>query len=341
MGDGAVHPHEDAATRERCETCHRTESPRSLAVTELPPEAAAIARLRYGENPPPRLLLEDRTDEPVTNAVPLADGNVELIGKLTARRALAKPPAPSCRALSGHARLSCRACHDAWVPECPACHTQWDPRGVALDHLTGREERGAWVEYDSPPVTGVPALGVLTRDGKAAIEPFLPGMIATFNLPGPPVPAPLPSTATELIGPTTRFIRAFALAVPHTTNRQGLSCAACHVDPAALGYGRGTLHLADESGRRQWRFEPAHGAIDKDGLPADAWIAPLDPARGGQTTRSTTRSLSVAEQARTLEVGACLACHEPASKRGHDIYANFEEALRRVTPACRVPDLAR
>ena len=337
MGDGVAHAHEEEATRVRCETCHRVTRARSVAVTDLPSEARAVVRLRYGEQEPARLLQEDRTGEALTNAVPESNGEVEIIGKLSGKRARARPPAPACRAVPGHARLSCRACHDTWVARCPACHTQWDPSATALDHLRGRERRGAWVEYDSPPGVGLPAFGVLSRQGQDVIEPFAPGMIATLNLPGPSVPSPLPSAATDLLSASTRYVRRYALAVPHTTTRQGLSCAACHSDPVALGYGQGALQLVGQGAELRWRFEPKYAPAASDGLAADAWIAPFDPSRAGEVSRATTRSFNVAEQERILAVGACLGCHDPTRARGLALYVGYAAARRHMRPACRAP----
>ena len=65
-------------------------------------------------------------------------------------------------------------------------------------------------------------------------------------------------------------MRAYALAVPHTTTRAGRSCASCHGDPFALGYGRGRLTLARVDGGWTWRFEPEQEASPVDGLPLDA-----------------------------------------------------------------------
>lgn len=336
MGDGGAHLHEEQATRVRCETCHREGLAASAPFAELPPETRAIARLRWGDAAPSRLLLEDRTGEPLTNAVPLADGTVEVRSKLSGARLIARPPAASCRALPGHARLSCRSCHEAWVTRCNACHTQWDPSEKRVDFPTGGPRSGAYVEYDAPPSIGPPTLGVLERGGRGEIVPFAPGMILTFNGPDQPAPpSPLPSSASGLIGPKTRHLRAFAPVVPHTTARKGLSCAACHRDPEVLGYGKGSLALAGEGGDRHWRFEPTFQA-GADGLPADAWIAPLDGAATGLSTRDEARPLNREEQERVLRVGACLECHDPA-REAIGLYSDFPRSLRQMTPRCRGP----
>jgi len=330
MGDGQRHLHEEQATRVRCQTCHRTTPAQSAPLGALDGAVRALVLRRSGAAPPPaRLLLEDASKEPLTGASPRADGTVEVRPKLGGAAVLGRPPAEACAPLPGHERLSCRACHETWVARCVGCHTQWDRAAERRDVPTGSLRPGAWVEYEAPPGVGPPTMGVLAREGKEEIVPFAPGMIMTWLGPQHPAPEPLPGSAAELVGPGTPFLRAYALAVPHTTTRRGLSCETCHREPLVLGYGRGELELSFDGERLRWRFDPAYEP-GPDGLPQDAWIAPLDP-RGGVSTRRETRPLSPAEQEKVLRVGACLACH-PGEDR---LYRDFPRALRRMRPACR------
>jgi hypothetical protein len=317
----------------RCTTCHRTARGRGAAPGDLDAEAQAVVRARFGDAPPARLLLEDRTGEVLTNAWERPDGAVELRGKLSGKLHVATPPARACRELAGHERLSCQSCHSPWATSCVTCHTQWDPRAVRAPP-GGRREPGAWIEYEGTPRHGAPALGVLTRGGGAEIEPVVPGMIQTLNGPDVPAPAPLPETSGPLVQDRTRFLRAWAFSVPHTTTRAGRSCASCHRDPFALGYGEGELSLERDGGAWRWRFEPAGARSERDGLPEDAWI-PFLSAGGGAATRASLAPLEPEAQLRTLAVGACLPCHDPARARG--IYLRFRESLARATPRCRVP----
>jgi hypothetical protein len=332
MGDGQLYPHEEAATRVRCETCHRVEPPRSVGLAELTPEARKTVRARFGDAPPARFLLEDRTGEPLTNAWPAADGTITVRAKLTGKLLVGRPPAAACRALPGHARLSCRACHESWVTSCAACHTQWDAQGERVDGATGERARGRWVEYDAPARRATPTLGVRLRDGREELVPFAPGMILTLNGPEVAVPSPLPDSAAALQRPGTRFVRAFAPVVPHTTTRAGLSCAACHREPTALGYGEGELRREGDGKEARWRFTPRYEA-GPDGLPADAWIAPLSAA-SGVATRGGARSLTPDEQRRVLEAGVCLTCHDAKTPAGIALYRDFAKSLERRRPPC-------
>jgi hypothetical protein len=324
MGDGRPHPHEEQATHVRCTTCHRVAPARATSLADAGNEAALIVSMR--RPPLAELLVEDRSGEALTNARPLADGTIELFAKLDGARRIAVPPARACTAAGGHGRVACQACHSAWAPRCVGCHTQID--------RAGRE----WTEYDVPAEAAPPTLGVLRRDGRETIEPFTPGMVLTLNGPDSPAPPdPLPRSAASLIGPGTRFVRAYAFAAPHTTTRAGRSCVSCHLDPSALGYGRGTLRIIERDGAPAWHFEPAYAAARFDGLPGDAWIGFLrEPARA-VATRAEARPLNLDEQRRVLAVGACMTCHDPATADGARIFADYEGSRARRTASCRVP----
>jgi hypothetical protein len=221
---------------------------------------------------------------------------------------------------------------------CIACHTQWDPSLEARDALLGTTREGGFVEYAAPPEARAPALGVLVRENRARIEPVAPGMIMTLN--GPrhrSTQAPLPGGAAEVIDSGSRFLRAFALAVPHTTTRAGRSCASCHVDPYALGYGQGLLGLIADGERWRWEFRPSFAPVPFDGLPQDAWLGFLADPGSATATRRELSPLDQDSQWRTLRVGACLTCHDPSHASETAIYADFAASLGRLSPACRVP----
>lgn len=313
MGTGQSVLHEEQATRIRCTTCHRIAPARAVALASTDAETRAIAKLRNtSEN---SLLVEDASGEPVTNAWPAGDGKVVVLGKLDGRRRSGVPPAQACFAVRGHERLSCQACHSAWAPRCVGCHTQAD----------GKD----WVEYDVPPQTAEPTLGILRRDGREMIEPVVPGMIMTLNKERPHTPGRLPESSDALVGPHTRFLRAYAYSVPHTTTKKGRTCRSCHSDPAALGYGAGLLKHSDG----HWTFEPAYRRLDFDGLPADAWIGFPDDRVRPASTRIELRPLDRETRARTLAVGGCMECHDP--ERDARLYADFRQSLARRTAECR------
>ena len=237
-------------------------------------------------------------------------------GKLSGRKWVAKPPSHACTDVPGHERISCQACHSAWSPSCVSCHTQWD--GAARN----------WVEYDGPSLAEPPALGLVNAETGPTIAPAIPGMIMTLNLPGYPTLQPLPEMAGPLLNASTRLVRAFARSAPHTTTREGRSCASCHLEPHALGWGHGTLRPGPD-----WGFQPSAAPL-RDGLPADAWVASLSD-RPGIATRGELHPLDRETQLRTLAVGPCLSCHDPNDPKHRAIYQSFHESLGRMSPSCR------
>ena len=125
---------------------------------------------------------------------------------------------------------------------------------------------------------------------------MIPGMILDLELPG----------TDEGAQPAPVHVRLFAPAEPHTTTRAGRTCVACHLDPVALGYGRGSLVLDNQP----WSHIPEFPSHPADGLPLDAWIGFFEDPVIPHSTRSNTRPFSPKEQLAILRAGACLSCHD-------------------------------
>lgn len=311
MGDGTLHVHQEQAVETTCTSCHSDGPPTVLPWSGLSDEDRRLVVLRSGGEIPDRLFLtSDRSGFALVNAYLDGEGRPVLEGKLDGRvRPLAAPAAACTR--PGHERLSCQSCHSAWAPQCIGCHTQ-------------RTDSGRWVELVSDFRPDPPVLGV--REGTGRIEPFIPGMIMTLNAEA------LRGDPADAVG-TGSFHRLYAPSVPHTTSAGGRTCESCHLDPLAVGFGRGSLRL-DSS--RRWVFAPTY-APARDGLPADAWTPFLEPAPTPNATRSDARPMTPGEQWAVLRVGACLGCHPGDDPRWDALYADFEAALGRVTGACVVP----
>lgn len=311
MGDGESHTHQEQAIETSCTSCHFSSAPSTLTWTELTDEDRRIVALREGwELPGRRFLASDRSGLALVNTYLDSLGRPVLEGKLDGRVRRLASPAAACTG-AGHERLSCQSCHSEWAPQCIGCHTQ-------------RLESGEWLELVSDFRPEPPVLGV--RDSTDRIEPFIPGMIMTLNQ------VSAHGDPTESVG-TGSFHRLYAPSVPHTTSSGGRSCESCHLDPLAVGFGRGTLQL-DGSGR--WIFSPVYGPA-RDGLPADAWTPFLRPADLPNATRSDARPLTPDEQLAVLRVGACLTCHPGEDSRWSALYTDFEAALSGVTTSCIVP----
>jgi hypothetical protein len=317
MGDGRSYVHEEDALEVACADCHVAGVARTLGWDELDEESRAIVRLRTDAEPRQRrFLVAGRTGLALVNVFAGENGEPILEGKLTGKRHRLKPPASACTGL-GHERVSCSACHAAWAPQCLQCHTQ-------------RGSDGLWHEIGGDFRADLPSLGVRGLS-PGRIEPFVPGMILTLGT----EPVNVEHAFAPALMERGHFERFFSPVEPHTTARQGRSCASCHSDPLALGLGRGALRL-EAAEEPHWVFEPAE-APARDGLPADAWTGFLAPPRSRNTTRADARPFTPEEQRRILRVGACLGCHQPTAVEIERIYRSFEASLARVTPQCTVP----
>ena len=317
MGDGRAYVHEEDALEVTCEDCHVAGVARTLGWDELDEESRKIVRLRTDEEPRDRrFLVSHRSGLALVNVFAGEDGEPVLQGKLSGKRHRLKPPASACTGL-GHDRVSCTACHSGWAPQCLQCHTQ-------------RGSDGLWHEIGGDFRAELPPLGV-RGPAPGRIEPFVPGMILTLGT----EPVDMERAFPPVLVKQGRLERFFSPVEPHTTAREGRSCASCHLEPLALGVGRGTLRL-ETDGEPQWVHQPSEEPL-RDGLPADAWTGFLEPPRPRNSTRANARPFAAEEQHRILRVGACLGCHEPTKAEIERIYRTFDDSLARVTPSCLVP----
>lgn len=213
--------------------------------------------------------------------------------------------------------------------------------------------QGEWIEQTRGFDAGLPALGVRRADGLGesggeTIDTFIPGMIMTLD-----------RNRSAGAAPDPVFARLFAPTASHTTVKASRSCASCHNDPVALGYGKGELRFEPgplpASARRstvgnapgttqaalsrsgQWHFKPREAALPQDGLPADAWTGFLAERQDRASTHDGARPFSLAEQQRILTVGACLSCHDGASAPMRAALRDFAATLQRRSSSCATP----
>jgi hypothetical protein len=309
MGDGEPPRRGREHVQVRCETCHDPLGPDEITWGDLRGTVAADLARRHGEDRSPAS--PARRTEAGTGLWNLrAEAGRWILKSKTTGADHVVPPTPddADHGRAGHERLSCAACHSTRAPRCPTCHTGYDPNRQQWDFGRATEAAGAWVETNDGFGFGPPSLAV----NGDRIVPAVPGMIFTAEGPG--------------LSARRRWYSAFD---PHTTRTRARSCASCHWNGSALGYGDVELALDGP--------EPALTVRrrDTEGWPLGAWIRPLSATGGGSQPR--LRSLTADEQGRVLRVGRCLKCHE----KSDTVFQSFSKSLSEASmaPFCRGRDL--
>jgi hypothetical protein len=158
-------------------------------------------------------------------------------------------------------KLECYACHSAWAPQCYGCHVKVDYSGKKTStdwiasgnrrfpdgHTAESKRNGSIVKA---PGKASEARGylrwenpVLGINGEGRVTPIIPGCQQITTVIGPDgetlvqnkiwrTPANL-----ENSGPEGQRGIDMAPAQPHTVAREARTCASCHADSKALGYG--------------------------------------------------------------------------------------------------------
>lgn len=333
MGDGTAHHRKSKQLRVACLDCHAPAGKDlpTIPASRLDPESRRILALRaYSGTAPKRFIQTAKGEALVNGVIDEGTGRPVLQSKRSGKRRELKPVARVCQEGLGHSRLSCGSCHTAWAPRCDSCHTSHDAQGESYDWVARADIKGAWKERSGPFVANLPTLGIRAASPAAGpqgerIETFTPGMVLSIDRPG---------KGRQAAGTISR--RLYARVEPHTTQRNARSCASCHSDPVAIGYGRGDLRFERTSRGGRWAFIPA-SPVAADGLPGDAWIPFLGTRTDMVSTREDVRPFTVEEQRRILRVGACLTCHGERSQVMRNSVRNFEQLLLRLSPRCVLP----
>ena len=321
MGDGRKYFHAEEAVRIRCQDCHFDEPPATVSFEQLDYESQKIVELRPQLQKDMSFVLGGESKYPLVNVIRSGKRHF-LISKNEGKKFELSPPGETCKKGDAHDALSCSSCHAAWAPQCIRCHVQFDPTLPSVDLLDRQWVEGKWIETGGHYLAELPGLGVMykrQRDGssKRQVEPFIPGMILTADLSSVPGKKDDP----KLDG------RYFAPIEPHTTRKEARDCESCHLDPVALGYGRGKLSLNQTDWT--WTFNALYPSRS-DGLPEDAWIGVWEDAPGNRTTRANGRPFSREEQERILTVGICLTCHPGDSERMQRSLTDFPALLKQA-----------
>jgi len=329
MGTGSAVAHARDQVQIRCEDCHAARFA-SVPPAHADAETQQLTALRGWTFRAGERLAVAASGSVLANVVVAQDGSARVRRKRTGTWAPLRAPRPVCRQGDGHARLSCNTCHTPWAPRCATCHTSFDASAEGFDHVDQSFVKGAWQESSGPFEAAPPTLGIRATPRDATrphgvVDTFVPGMILTID-----------RNRTAGGAPDSVFRRLYARTFSHTISRASRSCASCHSDPVALGYGRGTLRYEVTRGIGRWRFTPALERL-ADNLPADAWTGFLQSRRGMVSTRDDVRPFTAEEQRRILAVGACLTCHEGTSGVMQRAIVDFGATLARRTGKCVVP----
>jgi len=329
MGDGNLYAHKEQQVIIKCEDCHFLESPATLNYQQLDNESKKIIAQRKWPAEGLRYLTGLKSGHALVNAWFDAAGQPVLRIKTGDTLLSLNPPVEACRRGTVHQSLSCESCHSSWVPQCIGCHNVFDKKAPGFDMLEYREKTGSWVEHVALFMADTPPLGIIEQeDGSKQVRTFIPGMILSIDT---------ASFKTGKEGKTFLFRRLYAPASAHTTVREGRSCRSCHLDPLAIGYGRGKLDYQVADGAGRWVLQSRFALNPVDRLPEDAWIGFLSEPEGVLSTRTNARPFSLQEQRAILTAGSCLVCHEEDSEVIRQTLENFPALLKRVSRKCILP----
>lgn len=321
MGDGNNYAHKEQQTVIQCADCHSGEARKTIKVEEFDYESRKISELRNFD-PSKNYLLAEKNSLTIPNVFE-DNGKIMLIKKASGEISEARRPLKQCANDKAHKDLDCQSCHTSWATQCIGCHTEYDKTSKAYDHLEKKITEGEWIEHAGEYLSEPPVLGVVESENVRRITTFVPGMIISIDRDNR-------THNDEII-----FKRLYAPAFSHTIRKEARSCESCHINPLAVGYGRGKLAL-DKSGK--WIFIPDYAPSVYDNLPQDAWIDFLREPKSDIATRKNYRPFNLEEQKKVLRVGACLTCHPSDSQIMKKSLENFDDLLKKLSPECIIPD---
>ncbi len=320
MGDGNLYQHMDEQLKVQCTDCHSNEFT-AISYLELDFESKKIVDLRNSKKENEKYLSTEKSDIALINTYLTSSDEKYLVTKSSNKKLKLNPPEQMCVEGNAHQRLNCQSCHTDWVTHCVGCHTEYDPNLEGYDLLDNKDIIGSWNEIPSDFYVDYPVLGIRKdKSGKEVVDTFIPGMVLTID---------------KFKNPQKKiFKRLFAPTFSHTINKEGRSCKSCHINPQALGYGKGELQF-DKNGK--WIFTPHFENHPEDNLPKDAWIGFLKTRDETSTTRTYTRPFTIEEQKGILLVGACLTCHEENSEVMLETLSDWKNVLTKISSKCILP----
>jgi hypothetical protein len=329
MGNGELHAHKEQGVKTRCEDCHFFDRPETAIYQDIDAESKKILAQRKWNTQGLNFIFGKESGHVMVNAWIDPEGSAWLRPKSQDTLLKLNPPVNACARGKVHRSLSCESCHTSWVPQCIGCHNIYDKNSPGFDLLEYREKNGSWLEHVALFMADTPPLGIVVqKDGSKQVRTFTPGMILSIDT---------TSFRTVDKGSEHLFRRLYAPASAHTTVREGRSCRSCHLDPLAIGYGRGKLNYQVADGTGKWILQSRFALNAVDQLPEDAWIGFLSEPAGILSTRTNVRPFNLKEQKAILTVGACLVCHEEDPDVIRGTLDDYQDILNRVSKKCALP----
>lgn len=320
MGDGHDYKHESEAVKIQCSDCHTNDKLKTVGFGQLDAISILDYSLQKYTHKTDRFIITEKDSIALMNTYINESDEAFIISKIDQTL---HPLRPSCKQDQHHEALSCNMCHTAWAPSCLGCHTEYD-KDIQLNN----GKYGKWVESLGGFSYAPPVMAVTHEAGKKKIIPALPGMIMSLD-------------KSEFSGPKKGkyhdFLRLFAPVDAHTTQKETRSCASCHLNSYAMGFGEGNLTYIVKGDKAHWQFEAAYENYEQDHLPQDAWqgfLEDIDPQRK-YAARKDFLPLNLKEQKKVLQVGACIYCHKNDEKFNNRLLEeDFNKMLEKRTKAC-------
>jgi hypothetical protein len=329
MGDGYAGAGMAGQLEIRCEDCHGDGEHRPrFAAVEREHELPIRESRQYGFRIRPgfRVALTGR-GRPYSNVFERHDSVLVVLkrsGRLVNSPVVTGTPE---HRIAGHERMACAACHSRTVVQCYGCHTTYDRRESGWDVIQQRETPGAFSEReDYRTLTPFP----LALDAHGKVSPVTPGcqtFVTVIEADG--TPSKQEHVALYRGKPQLRFAPFFG----HNVGKTAVGCAACHGDPAYVGFGQAVLERGDVKGTMLCEKNPKKaldGFLSLDGgrLTAHAAIS-----------RDHARPLDAGEVRRVFAVNLCLDCHgngrDAIYRRKLDYHALDDSLHRRLLAPAR------
>lgn len=300
MGDGRENKHMEDAVDIKCKDCH------TPTFKEFLPDTLAQTLIDLNkEMPIPKeIAYSGKKNAPIYN-LQKNDDNVTFYRKRDGKGFdminMSNKPYHN---LDIHKRLDCSSCHTQWIASCYGCHEVYFDKGKQYDWEKQKITDGKWLELRSFLRFESPSLGIGYNE---KIMPFAPGCQVI---------------GTIFKDDKVEQFHAMAMAgwEPHTIGKSR-TCVDCHIDPASLGLGRGTLDIKKD----KITFSPIYNS-KKSGLEIDYPIDSFVSVEGKQfqtTSRKNARSFNKTELNRIVNAYKCILCHRNYEDK---VYVDFDKS---------------